>query len=184
MAFGRFSCRQCGADPLIAAFQLVARHIGTEGGLDGEILTAVAALINMSCWCPQAGQKRASAGIGRDIQHRLPPGIYSLTMRAARQSACKHGRHHQSHAHTDTGPSLSLRYSSLFHGHGRLHLHKLIHILDDIHTALVINRLLHLFRRGDGGDIELAELQTKMGEIGGQVSVCNAWTIHQIYRAD
>ena len=96
-------------------------------------------------------------------------GNRMVTVRAFRQGllrrfACpgktpgKHGRHHKPHAHSDTRPRLALSFSRLFHGHGCLHLHKLVHIMDNIHAALVINGLLHLLGRGNGGDIELTEL--------------------------
>ena len=77
----------------------------------------------------------------------------------------KHGRHHQAHpgAHSHAGPPFGFR--CLFHGHGGFHLHEFVHVIKDTHPAAVVNGLLDLRGRGDGTDVDMGQVDTKMPEI-------------------
>jgi len=78
----------------------------------------------------------------------------------------KHGRHHKtqtgSHTHARAG-GFGLR--SFFHGHGSFHLHEFIHVVEDTHTAAVVNGFLNFGWGCNRIQIQVGQSQAEMAEI-------------------
>ena len=79
----------------------------------------------------------------------------------------KHGRQHQSDsgAHACSRTRVALGFRGFFHCHSRFHLHQFVHVLEDAHTAAVIDGLLDLGRRCDGVDVNMRQPNAEMAEI-------------------
>ena len=86
--------------------------------------------------------------------------------RSSPEGLGEHGRHHESHSHADARPCFSLILGGGFQGHGGLHFQELVQIVEDAQPALVVDRLLHLRRRGDRVDVKVGQTQAELGEIG------------------
>jgi len=77
----------------------------------------------------------------------------------------EHRRHHESHPHAEAGARLPLRPGRALQGHRGLHLEELVHVVEDAQPALVVDRLLHLRRRGDRIDVEIGQPEPELCEI-------------------
>jgi len=90
--------------------------------------------------------QRTETGVGRDTvpafgaSHRC----WGLYCPATTQALGEQGRHHHPQPHAHAGSGITLIIRRLFHGHGRLHLHKFIDIMDHIEPALVVNGVIEV----------------------------------------
>ena len=107
-------------------------------------------------------------GIGAERTPALGAGkgnLRSPSWFGGRKVLSEHGGHHDAHAHAHAGTGASLGGRCFFHGHGRFHLHELVHVLEDPHAGTIVDCLLNLGGRGDGIDVELAETQAEVAEV-------------------